>query len=51
MDDNVVIEQYADGFGIFVNGEEYFFDQENDVKGLVDVFQQLGISAQYDEVY
>ncbi len=47
MNEDVVIEDYADGFAIFINGEEFFFDQENDRQGLVDVFQQLGYSASY----
>ena len=46
----VAIEQYEDGFGVFIDGEEFHFSQDRDVEGLVDVFQHLGFSASYEEV-
>lgn len=52
----VVIAEAYDGFDIIlhnIDGEEvshHHFDQEDSVKGLVGVFEELGIPASYEEV-
>lgn len=57
---DIVIMQECDGFTIRVDEHHpnnihstvfFHFDQEETVKGLVDVFKELGINATYEEVY
>ena len=51
-----VIEEMCDGFDIIlynIEGEEvshHHFGQEDSVKGLVGMFEELGIPASYEEV-
>ena len=45
--EKVVIEEHADGFSIFVRGDEYNFSQECTVEELKDVFVRLGIDCDY----
>jgi hypothetical protein len=47
----VVIEEYYDGFAIIVNGKRFLFDQEDTVQRLQDVFAELGVPAEFEEVY
>lgn len=47
----VIIEEHSDAFAITVNGERFYFNQEDSIEGLVDVFAKLGIEAEYEEVY
>lgn len=56
MSKRVKIEEEHGGFVITIikDGEKvgrYLFSQEESVIGLVDVFDQLGIEASYEEVY
>ena len=47
----VLIEEMSDAFAITIDGERFYFDQEEDKKGLLKVFKKLGIKAKYEEVY
>lgn len=54
----VIVEEEYDGFVILVEYSDssihrYRFDQdqEDSIKGLVDVFKVLGVEAEYREVY
>ena len=48
----VVIEEYCDGFSVTVDGEEFYFDQEESVVDLVAVFKAVGCDdVSYEEVY
>ena len=48
----VVIEEYCDGFEVNVNGKLFYFNQEESVEGLVEVFKEVGCSeVSYEEVY
>lgn len=52
MDDIVVeIREENDGFSITIGELTWWFDQEEDKTKLVDVFEELGIEANYDAVY
>ena len=48
---NVKIEEFNDGFAIIVGDKRWTFDQEEDKQKLVEVFEELGFKATYDEVY
>lgn len=49
---DVVIEEYCDGFAVTVNGKLFYFNQEESVAGLVEVFKEVGCSnVSYVEVY
>jgi hypothetical protein len=37
----ILIEEWADGFSIVVDGERFHFDQEDGVKDLVKVFKRV----------
>lgn len=51
----VVIGQACDGFSIQIvkeeNKEWFYFDQEDSVEKLVEVFEILGIEASFEECY
>lgn len=51
----VRIEEYYDGFAIIVDDgikeQRFGFDQEDDKRGLLDVFEVIGIEAEYEEAY
>lgn len=54
--DSVVIEEENDGFSIVIKydgGKEnrFRFDQEDSKELLVNVFEQLGFNAAYEEIY
>lgn len=49
------IEDHADAFAIAIEGDDggeqyYYFNQEDDRIGLLDLFQSLGFDAYYEEV-
>lgn len=46
----VLIEEMYDAFSITVDGERFYFDQEDDKKKLKDVFKKLGCKVKYEEV-
>jgi len=46
----VQIEDLYDGFVIIVDDERFVFDQEDTREKLVDVFEKLGFTADYEEV-
>ncbi len=47
----VLIEDYYDGFAVYVNKKRFYFDQEDDVHQLIKVFEALGIAnVTYEEV-
>jgi hypothetical protein len=47
----VEIEEYCDGFSIIVDGVNFYFSQEENVEGLKEMFEELGVNATYQEVY
>lgn len=46
----VQIEDMNDGFAIIIDNERFEFDQEDTREKLVDVFEKLGLTAEYEEV-
>lgn len=53
MSIKVEIEEMCDAFAITVNGDRFYFNQEGDKTGLLDVFEalDLDIEVTYEEVY
>lgn len=55
MKSEVVIEEMYDGFSVTVENSEgketVHVDQEDSVEKLVKVFEHLGCSTRYEEVY
>lgn len=52
----VIILEACDGFSILIKEDEEvvsrkWFSQEDDKTGLMDVFNQLGFEAEYEEDY
>lgn len=51
----VIISEACDGFTIVFKHEwpckSFWFSQEDGLEGLVEVFEQLGIEAEYEEDY
>lgn len=49
--DPILVEEMCDAFAITIDGERFYFDQEDGKKKLVDVFNKLGLTVKYEEVY
>lgn len=47
----VRIEEYYDGFAIYVDDKRFSFDQEESKENLVEMFKALGVEATYEESY
>ena len=48
---NITVLDYYDGFGIVIGDKRFYFDQEDSRKRLIEMFEALGLKAEYEEVY
>ena len=53
---NIIISEACDGFELIIVEQgsatsRFWFDQENNKKGLIDFFKKVGIEAEYEESY